>query len=214
MRAIRTAARGMVSIAILSAGAWLAWPGGAAAHCDTLDGPVVMDARAALAEGDPAPILKWVRPEDEAEARAAFESALAVRSLNADAMRVADTYLFETVVRLHRASEGEPFTGLKPAGEVDPVVATTDRVIASGDVTGMAGEIGRAVEGTVRDRFTRLMEAQRHRDESVETGRAYVAAYVGFVHFIEGLHAMVVGGEEGSGTGGEEGHHSGEEEGR
>ena len=32
-----------------------------AAHCDTLDGPVVTDAREALAKGDVAPVLKWIR---------------------------------------------------------------------------------------------------------------------------------------------------------
>ncbi|MFA5700785.1 MAG: DUF6448 family protein, partial [Desulfuromonas sp.] len=36
-------------------------PGQAAAHCDTLDGPVVADARTALAKGDVTPVLKWVR---------------------------------------------------------------------------------------------------------------------------------------------------------
>ena len=45
----------------------------AAAHCDTLDGPVVKDARAALEGGKLAPVLAWVQPSDEAEVRAAFE---------------------------------------------------------------------------------------------------------------------------------------------
>lgn len=30
------------------------------AHCDTLDGPVVRDARAALARRDTTPVLNWV----------------------------------------------------------------------------------------------------------------------------------------------------------
>ena len=51
-------------------------PGTASAHCDTLDGPVVQDARAALDSGALDPVLKWVRADDEAEIRAAFERTL------------------------------------------------------------------------------------------------------------------------------------------
>jgi len=37
------------------------------AHCDTLDGPVVGDARLALEKGDVTGLLKWVRKERERE---------------------------------------------------------------------------------------------------------------------------------------------------
>ncbi|MGA7614322.1 MAG: DUF6448 family protein, partial [Thermoanaerobaculia bacterium] len=46
------------------------------AHCDTLDGPVVRDARVALEKGSVTPVLKWVRPADETEIRAAFDLAV------------------------------------------------------------------------------------------------------------------------------------------
>ena len=32
----------------------------ASAHCDTMDGPVVAAARAALQAGDVTPVLKWI----------------------------------------------------------------------------------------------------------------------------------------------------------
>jgi hypothetical protein len=32
------------------------------------------------------------------------------------------------------------------------------------------------------------MEARRHQQESVEAGRAYVAAYVEFMHFVEQMY--------------------------
>ncbi|MDD5515061.1 MAG: DUF6448 family protein, partial [Synergistales bacterium] len=53
----------------------------AAAHCDTLEGPVIKTARQALEKGDVAPVLKWIREEDEHEVQKAFELALKVRSL-------------------------------------------------------------------------------------------------------------------------------------
>jgi hypothetical protein len=45
---------------------------------------------------------------------------------------VADDLLFETAVRLHRASEGAPYTGLKPAGLGEgPVVPRAEQAIAT-----------------------------------------------------------------------------------
>ncbi len=102
------------------------------AHCDTLDGPVVKTARAALEKGDVTPILKWVKKENEAEIEALFRKTLTVRSKGKEAQEIADMYFLETLVRLHRAGEGEPYTGLKPAGVVDPAVAEADRALEAG----------------------------------------------------------------------------------
>src|SRR5690606_18093316 len=77
----------------------------AVAHCDTVDGPVVKDAQRALAGSDVTPVLKWIPKEDEAEIRDAFDMALAVRGESDKVRHVADRYFFETLVRVHRASE-------------------------------------------------------------------------------------------------------------
>jgi len=97
--------------------------GPAAAHCDSMSGPVVKDAQIALARKSVDPVLKWVGKADEAAIREAFNMTIAVRGESATAQRVADTYFFETVVRIHRATEGEGYTGLKAAGNVDPAIA-------------------------------------------------------------------------------------------
>ena len=55
---------------------------------------------------------------DEPEGRAVFDKALAVRVLGGTAKELADQFFFETVVRLHRRSEGEPYTGLKPQAAI------------------------------------------------------------------------------------------------
>jgi len=77
------------------------------AHCDTLDGPVVAMARIALDKGDVTPLLKWVRPEEEKEIRAAFQKTLAMRAKGSEAKEFADMYFFETLVRIHRAQGKE-----------------------------------------------------------------------------------------------------------
>jgi hypothetical protein len=180
--------------AAICAGILLLFPHMAVAHCDTLDGPVVIAAKAALEKGDVTPVLKWVKPEHEGEIRAAFKKTLAVRSKGPEAKELADMYFFETLVRVHRAGEGAPYTGLKPAGTVEPPVAAADKAIEAGSVDAFASKIGNAAEESVRRRFTRLMEARKHKDESVEAGRQYVAAYVDYVHFVEGLHNTITGG--------------------
>lgn len=64
-----------------------------------------------------------------------------------------------------------------------------------------------AAEKAVKERFDRLMDAMKHKDESVEAGRKYVKAYVIFVHYVEGLHNTIQAegahghGEEGQGEG-------------
>ncbi len=137
------------------------FPGRAGAHCDTLDGPVVKEARAALASGNITPVLKWVGKDLEPELRAAFARALSVRKAGAEAEGLADLYFFETAVRLHRATEGAPYTGLKPAGsDLGPAVKASDTALAKGDVDALVSLIAeRAAEG-LRERFGRASETR------------------------------------------------------
>ena len=47
---------------------------------------------------------------------------------SAEARELADRYFFETLVRIHRAGEGAPYTGLKPAGrDLGPAVPAAVR---------------------------------------------------------------------------------------
>jgi hypothetical protein len=160
----------------------------AGAHCDALDGPVVLAAKAALQKQDVAPVLKWVRPADEGEIRAAFAKTLKVRGLSDEARDLADRFFYETLVRVHRAGEGVAFTGLKPAGEVDPGIAAADKAITEGSADKLAAELSKAVVDGLRDRYAKVIAAKAHAEESVEAGRAYVAAYVEFIHFVEAVH--------------------------
>jgi len=169
-------------------------PGLAAAHCDSLDGPVIAEARAALSEGDVTPVFKWVRADDEKEIREAFAQTLAVRKLGTEAQELADRYFFETLVRIHRAGEGAPYTGLKPAGGIEPVIAKADQALEKGSVDELANAIAtHTVEG-IRERFQHAREARMHAKDSVQAGREYVEAYVSYVHYVEGLDQLVHSG--------------------
>lgn len=167
------------------------------AHCDTLDGPVAVEARTALENGDVSPLLKWVDKADEDAIKTAFEKARDVRDEGAAAQELADMYFLETLIRIHRASEGAPFTGLKPAGTIEPVIAAADKAIAANSADTLAERLGAAVEKAVKTRFQTLKQAEAAKEESIEAGRAYVRAYVDYVHFVERLHLMISGADGG-----------------
>ena len=82
------------------------------AHCDGIDGPVISAAKNALDTEDINLVLFWVKKKDEAELKKAFQKTMVVRKLNPEAKELADMYFFETLVRIHRAGEGEPYTVL------------------------------------------------------------------------------------------------------
>jgi hypothetical protein len=176
-------------------GAALLVPGAARAHCDTLDGPVVTTARAALETGKVEPVLAWVQPGDEDEIRRAFASARAVRKGGSEARELADRWFFETVVRVHRAGEGAPFTGLKTAGSLDPAVAAADRAISVGDPKQLEDLLVQEVRAGLREHLARLKK-ERPPANDVAAGRRWVAAYVPFVHWAEGVHAAAAGSSE------------------
>jgi hypothetical protein len=164
------------------------------AHCDTIDGPVVMDAQLALKKAEVSPVLKWVKPADEAEVRAIFKQTLAVRTLSKEAQELADRYFFENLVRLHRASEGEPYTGLKPAGlDPGPAVKGADQALESGSVEQVVKMLTQEASVGISQRFTTALEKKRHAAHSVNAGREFVQAYVEFVHYVEKLHDAALG---------------------
>lgn len=179
--AARTA---LVALLGLCSAAW------AGAHCDTMDGPVVQAARLALEKRDVTPVLKWVKPAYEKAIRAAFARTLAVRGLGPEARDLADGWFFETLVRIHRAGEGAPFTGLLPSGTpIEPIIARADQALESGDIAPLLRAVAGRVEEELRSRFARAVEAKKRADESIAKGREFVAAYVELTHYAERLDA-------------------------
>jgi hypothetical protein len=159
--------------------------GYAAAHCDTLDGPVIQDARKALNTKDVTPVLKWVQSKDEKSVKEAFNKALS--SLGQKQQEAAEMKFFEALVKIHRAGEGASFSGLKPAGEVKPAIAEADKALADGTADSLVKTITDTVSQGIRQRYEKAAEAFKHKDESVHKGREFVAAYVEYTHYVERL---------------------------
>jgi hypothetical protein len=162
--------------------------GTSGAHCDGLDGPVVTAARRALEAGEVTPVLIWVQTKDEAEVRDAFQKTLAVRSLGPQAKDLADTYFFETVVRIHRVGEGAPYDGLKPAGrDLGPAIPAADAALEKGVPGPVVALLTDSVRDGVRAHFDVAMKRKTFDAQDVRAGREYVEAYVEYIHFVERL---------------------------
>jgi len=168
-------------------------------HCDSLDGPVVRAAMHALASEDAEMVLPYVHSDSEQELRHAFDLTMKARSQGAEAREVADRFFFETAVRLHRAGEGAPYTGLKPAGlDVGPVIPIAERVIDTGDPMPLVEFLTGAVRHEVLHRFAAMDAIKPDVRASVEAERAYVEAMLGWqvwAHKLYGaVHAAAHGG--------------------
>lgn len=179
----------LLTCPVLAVGLGLALPVRAQAHCDGLDGPVVKAAQKALDTRQAALVLIWVQPKDEAEIRAAFDQTLAVRALGAQARELADRYFFETIVRVHRAGEGAPYTGLKPAGRnLGPAIPAADKAIDEGSVTPVVKLITAAMQERLRHEFEAVAAARGFKPGDIAAGRRFVKAYVEFIHSVERLY--------------------------
>jgi hypothetical protein len=164
-------------------------PARALAHCDGLDGPVVKAAQRALETRNPALVLIWVQEKDEPEIRTAFEQTLAVRALTPQARELADRFFFETLVRVHRAGEGAPFTGLKPAGrDVGPAIPAADEAVRVGSVEPVHRLLTAAIQERLREQFAEVIATKTFTSDDIAAGRAYIKAYVEFIHLVERLY--------------------------
>jgi hypothetical protein len=159
----------------------------ASAHCDTMEGPTAQDGLRSLETGSPAPAMKWVGPDDENELREVFEQALAARDLGPAARSVAERWFIENLVRIHRAGEGAPYSGVQPYGTpVDERVAAADAAIASGDLAPLEGLVPADRWAELQRRFAAALDRKDYDTSDVDAGRAYIETYVSFFKYAEG----------------------------
>ena len=175
---------------VVAAAVALTWGTAAQAHCDSLDGPVVGQAQKALDSGNVNLVLGWVQKKDEADIRRAFQRAAAVRKHGGTARDLADQAFFETLVRVHRAGEGAPYTGLKPAGGIEPPIAAADKSIAAGQLEPVARMIFEPAEHGLHEKFEAVQATKKFNPDDIEAARAHVNAYVEYVHYVERLHQV------------------------
>lgn len=162
------------------------------AHCDSMEGPVVKAAQKTLETANINYVLIWIKQENENEVKNLFEKVNKVRNLNDDARELADIYFFETVVRIHRMGEGEPYTGLKPVGyKPDKGIETADIAVETNSIEPVLAILDEEHHSKIKDMFDDLRSKKDYKVDDVKSGREYVAAYVHFIHYVEELSGTV-----------------------
>lgn len=163
------------------------------AHCDSYDGPVIKDALTALDNNNVELVLKWIDSHQEQEVIALFNKTYNLKDGDIEVYTIVEKHFLETLVRLHRETEGAPFTGLKPAGSMTPMVEMADRSIEINSMEEVSKTVTTHLEEVLRERYAKVMELSKTKDNSVEEGRAYVHAYVEYTHTLEALEHILHG---------------------
>jgi hypothetical protein len=169
-----------------------------------MDGPVVLAAKRALEAEDVDLVLPYVKADGEDEVRSAFTKVVKARQ-DPDARDVAEMYLFETVVRIHRQGEGAPYTGLKPAGlDVGPVIPAAERAIETGSSDELLTLLAETLGDEVKTRLHHVLALQQQAGGTVAEARAYVEAMLGFEVWAHGISQAMTAAPHGEGP-----HHRG-----
>jgi hypothetical protein len=182
-------------LALASGAIATTWSTPAEAHCDSISGPVVGAARQALATGNANLILPYVKPDAEAELTTAFQRTQAARQAGGEAGLVAERWFFETAVRLHRAGEGAPYTGLKEIADLDPALAAADEALETGDLHEVTAVLTDAIQTGLSRRYHAVQEARElaAREGTVAANRERVEAELGFETYVYQLHLAAQG---------------------
>lgn len=159
------------------------------AHCDGVDGPVVLAAKKAIETQNLDHALIWIKAEYEDELRTMFEKTLKVRTQSQEIQEMADMYFFETFVRLHRMGEGASYTGLKEAGrDLGLAIPAADKSIENESLTELYKLLSDKLHNSLHYYYENVIDAKNFDIDNVEAGREYVENYVKFMHFVEAIY--------------------------
>jgi len=165
------------------------------AHCDSYDGPVIQDALKALNQKDVSYVMKWIEKDQEAEITTLFNKTVALKNADTEIYSIVEKHFLETLVRLHRETEGAPFTGLKPAGSTTPIIQMADKSIENKDVSSLLTNLNKHIQKVVNEKYEKVNALSKVKDNSTTEGRAYVEAYVDYTHTLEAIEAALEHGD-------------------
>jgi hypothetical protein len=163
----------------------------ALAHCDSYDGPVIKDATRALETNNVNLVLKWITSEQEKEIIPLFNKTYALKTGDKEVYAIVEKHFFETLVRLHRETEGAPYTGLKPAGTTKQIIQLTDKALQEDDIEDFLVKFDNHLNKVVREKYKKVAELNKVKDNSTEQGREFVEAYVDYTHTVEAIHDIL-----------------------
>lgn len=161
------------------------------AHCDSYDGPVIKDARQALATNNPKLVVKWISADQEKEVLGLFTKTYNLKKGDKEVYNIVEKHFLETLVRLHRETEGAPYTGLKDAGTTKPIVQLTDMSIEKENLSAMTDKLNAFMAQVIKEKYDKVVKLDKTKNENPEKGREFVKAYVDYTHTVEALHDIL-----------------------
>lgn len=179
-------------------GSILIAPATAQAHCDSIGGPVATTALKALDTNNINVILPYVPVSAEPEMTAAFEQVMAVRTQGPDSKALANRYFMETAVRLHRAGENAPYTGLKPAGtDFGPAIPAAEEALNSGQIEPLIALLSQEMRHGLTERFEHVTASKETKEPTSAAGvpaaRERVSEELRFIGYVEGIYLATKG---------------------
>lgn len=165
----------------------------ASAHCDSYDGPVIKEALRALETNNVELVYKWITSDQENEITSLFKTTYELRKGNKEVYAIVEKHFLETLVRLHRETEGAPYTGIKSAGSMTPLVEMADNSLAKKDVNTVVNTVTVHLADIIKERYEKAAELSKTKDHSIKRGREYVHAYVEYTHTLEALEHILHG---------------------
>lgn len=166
----------------------------ASAHCDSYDGPALIDAEKALETNNVDLILKWINADMEDEVVPLFHKTYSLKNGDKEIYEIVKKHFYETFIRLHREMEGAPFTGLKPAGTTAHITVMSDKALETGEFEDLLNALNNHINSQLQEKFEKTEALYKVRNNSVEQGREYVEAYVDYTHALEAVHDVLEGG--------------------
>lgn len=164
------------------------------AQCDSYDGPIIKDAVQALENNKVNLVLKWVSEDQENEVTTLFNKTHALKSRDKEVYEIVEKHFFETLVRLHRETEKAPYTGLTPSGSTKQIIQMTDTALQENDIEGFIIKLDKHLNEVIRDKYKKVANLYKVKDDSIVQGREFVAAYVDYTHTIEAIHYFMENG--------------------
>ena len=135
--------------------------------------------------------MKWITDEQEKEIIPLFNKTYNLKNGDKEVYAIVVKHFFETLVRLHRETEGAPYTGLKPAGSTKQIVQMTDSALHEDDIEGFIVKLDNHLNKVVHEKYQKVAELNKVKDNSKDQGRAFVEAYVDYTHTIEAIHHII-----------------------
>jgi len=164
--------------------------GSALAHCDTLDGPVISQARQALEKGDVKIVLPWRGGGQGEGDPGGVRSGGGCAREGAEGEKSSRTGISSRHWCASTGKGKEPLPRAEAAGmDLAPPYRRQTRRWSPATPPAPVPHQRKVHEG-IHKYYMAAKEKKAHAGESVEAGRAYVNAYVPYLHFVERLYTM------------------------